>query len=340
MKSALHPILRQAIKKLDIDATSLEEAATWSEEHLEQIRKDLRGAIPKARAEGLDVVVCGSLARREATAISDLDAVVAIHRLPSNINITRRLLQALYTAQEAQNIKNPGKTGMFGGVVSVADIVERIGLDQDTNLNHSRRILFLLESESLFNPRQHDRLIRILINRYLADYSSPKDGVPRFLLNDFMKYWRTLTIDYQAKRWEGGPADWGMRYLKLVISRKLTYVSAVVSILLTKKAETNYFIEQFKMPALARIAQLHRLLDRKRLKDLKTVLEVANYFVGKLSSTKFREEAVAVQSQEQIEPGSEFAQARNKAKKLQGALENIFFESRLLRDRSIRYLSF
>lgn len=218
--------------------------------------------------------------------------------------------------------------------------MERIGLEQDTNLNHSRRALLLQESCSIYDPKAHSQLLGLLIDRYLVDYATPKKGVPRFLLNDFIRYWRTIAVDYQAKRWEGGAKEWGLRYLKLRISRKLAFAGGLVSILLAPEATKEYFVRQFSMPSLARLAQLFERLDKAHWDSLRTVFRVADYFVGKLENEEFRIEAKKVETTSDVKEDSAFHDAMSKAEELQTALEDIFFRSKLLSDLSIKYLSF
>ena len=97
------------------------------------------------------------------------------------------------------------------------------------------------------------KTMRSILKRYLVDYHnfenvSPlhKRGVARFLLNDVVRYWRTVAVDYQAKRWDElsppagafqeddglglEPPKWGLRYIKLRSSRKLAFVGSLVSL--------------------------------------------------------------------------------------------------------------
>ena len=52
----------------------------------------------------------------------------------------------------------------------------------------------------------------------------------RFLLNDILRYWRTLCLNYERDRAEPGKA-WWKRNLNLKFSRKLTVFSTVLAII-------------------------------------------------------------------------------------------------------------
>jgi hypothetical protein len=281
------------------------------------------------------------LARQELSDASDLDYVIAVHRLPeSDIRQTHNLVTCVENARKKLKLEEPGGRRMFGGIISVGDICERIGLEQDTNTNHSRRILLLQESVSLLHPDLHVRLLEAVIKRYLIDYPQPKRGVPRFLLNDVMRYWRTLAVDYQAKRWESHKPDWGLRYIKLLGTRKLAYAGMLASLFLVDEATSEYFLNQCQMPTLARLAQLEPELEAERKDDLREALRIAEEFAAHLADGAFREEAEAVESPSDIQSGSRFAQLRDRARELQRCLERVFFQSERLRSRSIQYLSF
>lgn len=335
----MHPVLESASSSLSTDLPNIRKAADFSARMLATIREALREDVPPLEDECLDIIVFGSLARLEATGASDLDYVVAVHSLPDDVRRTRTLIEAVSAVQQRIGLKSPGRSRMFGTVMSVSDIAERIGLEQDTNLNHSRRILLFQESASVYAPELLERLLRVILERYLAGYNEPKRGVPRFLLNDVLRYWRTIAVDYQAKQWDSLEPDWGLRYIKLLISRKLAFAGTLASILRTESAEVDYFVEQFKMPALARLAQLEPDLEGEQKTSLAVILSVADEFIALLADKEFRSEAKRVEVQAEIPAESDFARIRERAKEMQRALEVVFFESNL-RARSTRYLSF
>lgn len=94
------------------------------------------------------------------------------------------------------------------------------------------------------------------------------------------------------------------------------------------------------MPALARLAQLHTRVDASFRPQLATTLRVADAFVGELKREDFRREARLVEDLSKVQPESRFASMREQSKRLQEALERLFFDSELLRQRARRYMSF
>ena len=256
---ALHSAFTAPLKALGLSEAELPNlvlAHHTSETMLRNFRDHLQEAVPAAASEAMDVVVFGSAARREMTELSDLDYLVVGHGLPSSTTKTRELLRQTDEFLRDNNIARPGSTGMFGGIVSATELVERIGLEQDTNASHSRRVLILEESESVYQPALHERLRSAIVERYVSDYSGrDKHGPPRFLLNDVMRYWRTIAVDYQAKRWQTDSVvdpskGWGLRYLKLLVSRKLSYASALAVLLTCGSPNADALSTEFAKPPL------------------------------------------------------------------------------------------
>jgi hypothetical protein len=176
------------------------------------------------------------------------------------------------------------------------------------------------------------------LERYLFDYQelAKESGAPRFLLNDIARYWRTIAVDYQAKRWEQFEQSWGLRYLKLVTSRKLVYAGATASLLRRDSADLDYLSEQFALPSLARLAQLHGDLEAGRVDDLGTVLKVADEFIGTLDDEGFRGEMEKISKPAELLQSERASKCKARAKALQEALERIFFDSQALGKTSRR----
>lgn len=290
-----------------------------------------------------DVVALGSVARSEASDQSDFDFLIVAHTRPSDPRLSRRLLEAVETVRQHElNLLEPGATRMFGGVISAADLTERIGLEQDTNRTHSHRILLLEESCSIYRPDLHRELIESIVERYLLDADAREDAVPRFLLNDILRYWRTLAVDYEAKRWEGLDQNWGLRYLKLRISRKIALAGTLVSLFSCPEpgALKEYLVQEFRKPPLARFAQVHAQIETRLENRVRSVLQIADEFAARLEDADFRAAAKRVQNRGEMETLPQVRRAKADAVRLHEDLKAIFFESSLLGAKSRHYLSF
>lgn len=337
----MHRELQNACANLGLSLPHLAEAATNACEKREEARTWLSAEFEPDRC--FDVIGFGSLAREELSEQSDFDFAVVAFGLPDDIDKGRKLLASVDRLRAEWMQKSPGSTGMFGRVLSAPDLTERIGLEQDTNQTHTLRILLLQESVSLYQPDLLRKLLQAILARYLRDYDNyAKPGVPRFLLNDLVRYWRTITVDYQAKRWRDRDSEWGLRYLKMRISRKLAFASTIASLFLNpardRVVDVGYLLEQFSMPALARLAQLHVDLSEAGKAALGEALKIADLFCEALADKSFRDEAKLVMD---LKSSSErFHEWRRQGDQLQKALQAVFFEDPFLARFSVNYLSF
>src|SRR5229473_3295864 len=134
-----------------------------------------------------------------------------------------------------ERFRPPGQTGTFGNMAFSHDIIHQIGGQNDTNRNTTQRILLLLESATIGRSNQaYERIIRGVINRYLEEDNhlltrdSRRYRVPRFLLNDIVRFWRTMAVDFASKQRDRAGKGWGLRNAKLRMSRKLIFASGLL----------------------------------------------------------------------------------------------------------------
>ena len=346
------PALDERVAALGLELPHLARAAALTTERTDAARKALRAYLGPAedrRADGIDIVVAGSVARQEMSDGSDFDYFLLAEKLVGHVGLIEEYRLAADHARAEIGAGAPAPTGIFGGrMIPASDFVDLIGLEEDSNRNQTRRVLFLEESRSLWQPECHALVRRRVLERYLYDYLSwGKQGVPRFLLNDVVRYWRTVAVDYQAKRWRevaDARKKWGLRYLKLRISRKLTFAGSLVAVvwptLQGEPTTVDALADQFGLVALGRLAQLGAVLDGEPREALLETFRIADEFAGALEQTAFREEAHATERPDTAPADSTYLRMRSRADELQECLERVFFCDSELGVVSRRYLIF
>jgi len=166
-------------------------------------------------------------------------------------------------------------------------------------------MLLLLESLSIGDEEPRKMVVRAILNRYLADDPSwtrkPDRKLPRFLLNDVVRFWRTMAVDFADKFHDQEGEKWALRNAKLRFSRKLILLTGMFSWRLhglestsTEDSRTvenaiTYFEDYFSRPPLEVLAD--ELLRTEAPAELcATIMSAYDQFLAVLDTKDARTE--------------------------------------------------
>ncbi|WP_272518059.1 MULTISPECIES: nucleotidyltransferase domain-containing protein [unclassified Providencia] len=199
---------------------------------LTQIRKELEQLIDKFSFKNeVCLITTGSFGRAEASDESDMDFFILCDS-DENKKLILAESEKIDSIIKKYVPKNTGSTGTFGAeaINTIEEITSNIGGRKDTNELLTRRMLFILEGAYLFNEKKFKEYRELLVDKYLE----PTMGnyLDRYLLNDIIRYYRTITTDFQFKVDENDK-EWGLRNIKLKFSRKILYYSGILSVIHT-----------------------------------------------------------------------------------------------------------
>ncbi|HZL25104.1 MAG TPA: nucleotidyltransferase domain-containing protein [Acidobacteriaceae bacterium] len=304
------------------------------------------------------LVVFGSVAREEVTSGSDLDWILLIdgQSVPEHKEQERTIARMLVDGAFIP----PGRSGIFGGMVGSHDLVHHIGGEDDLNSNTTRRVLLLLESYPVGNREAYDRVRRQIIRRYLGDdrgltHAGGDVRIPRFLLNDLTRYWRTIAVDFVYKQRADDDKKWAIRNAKLRLSRKLIFAAGLAIVFFchldaaaaeartellkdrTVSRLTAYLVEQFALTPLEIIA--------KACVDLgvpdataRDIFDNYDRFLSILDDREQREELERAQTHDDLRSSSTWETIRQVSKPFHDGLVALFLrDNEQLKGLTMKY---
>lgn len=281
----------------------------------------LRHSLCKASIEDDAVVLtCGSYARHEATEDSDIDFFV----ISSGEGDDPDLKECIASVIRSIVPNEPSRDGAFGEILARDQLLKNIGGKEDDNKNITRRILFLLECEWLYNEEGLRDFRHQILERYISEEVADH-RVALFLLNDIIRYYRTVAVDYEFKTVEQeNPKPWAIRNIKLVFSRKLLYTSGLFSVAMTADRSRNEKIKiletLFGMPVIERMTYICGE------RNMEPVLNRYNDFLGHLEIHDRRKHLIELASGKRQD--EEFRKIKNEGhqftRELLKLLENTF----------------
>lgn len=311
----------------------IERARDYSHELLTDFRERIQPLT--ATTGGIVVSVTGSLGRLEATPSSDIDYNVCL--VDEGVDAGAEFVEAVTVACESfvaeAELREPNPTGVFGSAFRLHEIIERTGSHKaeakggDTNEALTRRMLLMSESQWVSAAAPHRHAVERIRGNYLR-FHARDDRPPRFLLNDAVRFWRTMCVDFQGKMVARDNEGWGVRNAKLRMSRKLLFVGAVLPLFCVAAQRTPIdqvgpaLTDWFNAVPLDRVVRACRQLDAQGVEV--ELLDAYDDFLGMLADHR--------ESLQDVGPGQRDTNPTWQALKdiegrFQSGLEQLFFDS-------------
>ena len=310
-----------ALERLGVELPNLTAARARTRVAVERRRAALAEV---ELSPGAAVVLFGSWGRGELTRRSDDDWAVL-----TDGDAAAPDLGAIERALAAGEHRGPGRSGVFGGRIACDDLLSRIGLDADSNTNLTRRMLLMLESQPVAGDEAHRRCWESVLDGYLSDADRPYRP-PRFFLNDLIRYWRTICVDFVGKEREGGE-KWGIRNAKLRTSRKVLFAGGLVPLLqchrFDRAQRREYLAAQLGAPATDRLAAA--FLDCGARDAGVRALSAYDRWLGVLDDELRRQELEQL-TKETAHESAVFRDVRRHAAELERGLLVLLFDTELL----------
>lgn len=209
-----------------------------SETKIAELKSAFGSATEVSSLPDLTIFVTGSYARLEASEFSDIDLFfVSNKKLEAledpNIRSLRMFSKVVAICDE---LKFPGfsNDGEYLKILEKSTILDHLGDRDDDYLNHfTARLLMILESQVVAGQNIYEIVLKDILEAYFRDYPDhPKNFKPTFLVNDILRFWKTLCLNYENKRNQPVSDETRViaqkiKNLKLKFSRMLTCFGSI-----------------------------------------------------------------------------------------------------------------
>jgi hypothetical protein len=240
-----------------------EERRRYSEERLRDLRDGVAQLADLGGNTNLCIYATGSYGRREANEFSDLD-LFFIHTgtAETPLHKTSKALLDADLIRLGRKLGFPEFSG-YGEYLEIhylEEVRRTLGSREDDWRNYfTGRLLLLLESVPVHNDALYEKMLSEIIDMYYRDYHDHVDAFrPLFLVNDIIRFWKTLCLNYEHGR--GRPTDDDakrnanhLKNLKLKFSRLLTCYSTLIALTAQERVSPEAVLALVHEPPLRRL---------------------------------------------------------------------------------------
>lgn len=249
-------------KEFDLDIVAKKHSN--SSKKLSQLQNSLTNSPPVNDLPGLTIFATGSYARGEASVHSDIDLFFVNDATPevTDPNIKRiRMISEIVDIGDSLEFPRFSNDGEYLDIIDKLDLLEHLGGRKDDYHNYfTARMLLLLESKCVHGKRNYDALLNEVLHSYLRDFPEhPKGFNPSFLINDIIRFWKTLCLNYEHRR---NQRD---KNLRNRTKQKTKNFKLKFSRMLTCFASVSYIVAHIEEVDVKLLSDMCEIAPRERL---------------------------------------------------------------------------
>lgn len=255
-------------------------------EHSDKKINELKQMMIDKFPENVTIFVVGSLGRSELGEKSDLDLFIVSDGRISKIKEYEIYVELI---KIAKNLEFPdfSNDGQFLHIHKLEDLKNFTGKPEDDSENlFTTRMLMLLESKVVFNEDLFRKSLKGIVEHYLRDKKENEGFKPFFLLNDILRYWRTLCLNYEVIRHDSS-RPWRKKNVNLKYSRLITVFSTILFLIIEKEISEEKILNICEETPLSRmLISLEKFSNSSIFsKDFVKVLEFYQIFLDAKEQT-------------------------------------------------------
>ncbi len=276
------------------------------------------------RDPGFSVLVAGSYGRMDAHEKSDLDFMI-VH--DGSLRGDADKIDAIRESASTLGIDLPNPEGAFSKPIRLSKMIEAIGSKDDDLNATAQRLLILMEGRTIYNEEYYKYIIDTILTRYLRLVVEEPGKEALVLLNDVIKYFRSICVNVEFNFWND-ESKWGIRSIKLRHSRALIYAGLLLLILNSSKygyEKIRYLYDHIYFSPIEKVYLAY--VDNED-SNFERLIALYNAFLSKLADDEVRRELKELEYAGRFE-SSHYIELKNNSDSFRSELTRFVLDNRL-----------
>lgn len=227
----------------------------FSVEILERLHQQLN---EEMKNQNVSVVVAGSFGRLEASSESDLDFMI-ISETHLEPNEEKQVIATIRKVASSFQLRLPNPEGVFSSSIILEQMLQNVGGRLDDLVSLAQRMLLLMEARPIYNERTYKTAVDHILRKYLELVIQDPRKEALFLLNDVIRYLRSICVNYQFQFWKEED-KWVIRNVKLRHSRIIMYAGLLLLIMNASKNQHDkltYLSSKIPLTPIEKVAHVY-----------------------------------------------------------------------------------